>query len=70
MAGQVDLVIRNAEIFDGSGGESYSGDVAADAGQIVAVGQVRARRREEIDARGLAVTPGFVVRGSMTVTLR
>lgn len=60
MAGQVDLVIRNAEIFDGSGGESYSGDVAADAGQIVAVGQVRARGREEIDARGLAVTPGFV----------
>ncbi|WP_315722610.1 MULTISPECIES: N-acyl-D-amino-acid deacylase family protein [unclassified Bradyrhizobium] len=57
---QPDLVIRGGTIADGSGGELYEADVAIADGRIVAVGKVAASGREEIDARGRLVTPGFV----------
>ncbi|MBI5255136.1 MAG: amidohydrolase family protein [Burkholderiales bacterium] len=56
----VDLVVRGGELADGSGGPLVEADVAIDDGRIVAVGRVAARGREEIDARGCLVTPGFV----------
>ena len=55
-----DLVIRGGTIVDGSGGEPFRGDVAIDGRTIVAVGTVEGRGREEIDAGGCIVTPGFV----------
>jgi len=55
-----DLVIRGGTLVDGTGGEPFEGDVAMDGGRIAAVGRVAARGREEIDARGRLVTPGFV----------
>ena len=55
-----DLVVRNGWIIDGSGGEPFRGDVAVVGGVIAEVGAVSARGREEIDASGLLVTPGFV----------
>ena len=55
-----DLVIRGGTIVDGSGGERFIGDVAVDGGWIVQTGHVEGRGREEIDAAGLLVTPGFV----------
>jgi len=55
-----DLVIRGGTIHDGTGAEPVTGDVAIDGDRIVAVGEVPARGREEIDARGHLVTPGFV----------
>jgi N-acyl-D-amino-acid deacylase len=55
-----DLVIRGGLVVDGSGGAPFEADVAVDGGTIVAVGTVTAAGREEIDARGLIVTPGFV----------
>ena len=55
-----DVVIRDGLIVDGSGGEPYAGDVAVQGGRIAAVGRVQGRGAEEIDARGLIVTPGFV----------
>ncbi len=57
---QHDLVIRGGELADGDGGPLRSADVAVDGGRIVAVGAVPGRGREEIDARGKLVTPGFV----------
>ncbi|MGJ5044230.1 MULTISPECIES: N-acyl-D-amino-acid deacylase family protein [unclassified Bradyrhizobium] len=57
---QPDLVIRGGTIADGSGGELYEADVAIADGCIVEVGKVNASGREEIDARGKLVTPGFV----------
>jgi N-acyl-D-aspartate/D-glutamate deacylase len=56
----VDLVIRGGTVIDGSGRDAFEADVAIDAGKIVAVGKVSARGKEEIDARGKIVTPGFV----------
>lgn len=55
-----DLVIRGGTIADGSGGELREGDVAVRGTRIAAVGAVDGRGAEEIDARGLLVTPGFV----------
>ena len=57
---QFDLVIRGGELADGDGGPLRPADVAVADGRIVAVGQVSGRGREEIDARGKLVTPGFV----------
>ena len=55
-----DLIIRNGTIVDGSGGEPYRGDVAVVGGHIAAIGDIRTHGREELDATGLHVTPGFV----------
>src|SRR6516165_10306244 len=55
-----DLVIRGGHVADGLGGEPLASDVAVDGDTITAVGRVSDRGREEIDARGLLVTPGFV----------
>lgn len=55
-----DLVVRGGTVIDGSGGERFEADVAVVGGRIAAVGEVTGRGREEIDARGLLVTPGFV----------
>lgn len=55
-----DLVIRGGQVLDGTGTPGFEADVAVQDGQIVQVGTVTGSGREEIDARGLLVTPGFV----------
>src|SRR6201988_2773003 len=55
-----DLVIRGGTIADGSGGDLREGDVAIKDGRITEVGKVASKGREEIDARGKLVAPGFV----------
>ena len=55
-----DLVIRGGDVADGRGGALRTADVAVDQGRITAVGQVSGSGRDEIDARGKLVTPGFV----------
>ena len=56
----MDLVIRGGTVADGRGGPLVEADVAVHGGRILEVGTVRTRAAEEIDARGLLVTPGFV----------
>lgn len=55
-----DLIIRGGRIYDGSGGEPFVADVAVHGGVIAAIGDVQGSAREEIDAAGRIVTPGFV----------
>ena len=55
-----DLVIRAGLVFDGAGCEPFVADVAINGGLITQVGSVPGRGVEEIDAKGLIVTPGFV----------
>jgi N-acyl-D-amino-acid deacylase len=56
-----DLVIRGGTVFDGSGSAGVEVDVAISGGKIAQVGRrLAGRGTEEIDARGLAVAPGFV----------
>ncbi|MBL8650711.1 MAG: D-aminoacylase [Sphingopyxis sp.] len=55
-----DLVIRGGTVVDGTGGDAFVADVAIDGDRIVAIGQSLGAGREEIDAAGKIVTPGFV----------
>ncbi len=55
-----DLVIRGGTVVDGSGGTPFVADVAVDGDRIVAVGENLGAGRDEIDASGKIVTPGFV----------
>jgi N-acyl-D-aspartate/D-glutamate deacylase len=55
-----DLIIRGGTVVDGTGRPPFEADVAIRDGVIVSVGEVEGGARQEIDARGLVVTPGFV----------
>ncbi|WP_339690995.1 D-aminoacylase [uncultured Parasphingorhabdus sp.] len=55
-----DLVIRGGTVVDGTGGAPFVADVAIDGDRVSLVGTVAAQGREEIDASGKIVTPGFV----------
>ena len=55
-----DLVIRSGTIADGTGSGTREADIAVKDGKIAAVGAVAGKGAEEIDAKGLLVTPGFV----------
>ncbi len=57
----VDLVLRNGTIIDGTGGNSYPGDVAIHADTLFGIGKLKGiRGAQEIDIRGLVVAPGFI----------
>jgi N-acyl-D-aspartate/D-glutamate deacylase len=55
-----DLVIRGGTVVDGTGAARFVADVAIDGGVVTAIGQISATGREEIDATGKIVAPGFV----------
>ena len=55
-----DLVIRGGRVVDGTGAPAREADVAVDAGRITAVAPGAGAGRQEIDACGRIVTPGFV----------
>ncbi|WP_198374432.1 N-acyl-D-amino-acid deacylase family protein [Neoroseomonas rubea] len=55
-----DIVIRGGTVVDGTGAAPVEADVAIADGRITEVGRVVACGREEIDARGRIVSPGFV----------
>ncbi|OXY98310.1 N-acyl-D-amino-acid deacylase family protein [Streptomyces diastatochromogenes] len=62
-----DLVIRDADVVDGSGADSYRADVVVDGGRIVSIvkeaaaaGCQRPGARRELDAEGLVLSPGFI----------
>lgn len=55
-----DLVIRNGTIVDGSGAPRFKADIAVDGGLITAIGPDIGKGKEEIDAAGRIVSPGWV----------
>ena len=57
---EYDLLITNASIIDGSGGEPVHGAVAVRGDRIAAVGDVSDAAARTIDAGGHAVAPGFI----------
>ncbi|MEO8526418.1 MAG: amidohydrolase family protein [Caldimonas sp.] len=57
----IDLLIRGARVFDGSGVEPSTADVAVEDGRIVAFGPRLAHAATRtIDADGLALMPGII----------
>jgi N-acyl-D-amino-acid deacylase len=60
-APRYDVVIRGGTVYDGRGGAPQVADVAISGDRIAAVGALAgATAGTEIDARGLAVAPGFI----------
>ena len=56
-----DTIIRNGSIYDGNGGEPYTADIAINADTIAFIGDLKdASAKNEIDAKGKAVSPGFI----------
>jgi len=55
-----DLIIRNAQIFDGTGLAPVLSDVAVSNGRIAHIGHTTEAAKESIDAQGLALMPGIV----------
>ncbi|HLF35856.1 MAG TPA: D-aminoacylase [Cyclobacteriaceae bacterium] len=60
-AQQYQVIIRNGIIYDGSGGEPYISDIGINADTLAFIGDlVKAKGETEVDATGLAVSPGFI----------
>jgi len=54
------IVIRNGILYDGSGNPGLNGDLVITGERISAVGEWNGKATREIDARGMAVAPGFI----------
>lgn len=58
---QYDTIIRNGMIYDGNGAEPYKGDIGIKNDTIAFIGDLSAASsKNEIDAKGNAVAPGFI----------
>src|SRR5436309_9391018 len=56
-----DIVIKGGTVYDGTGGEGHVTDVAIRGDRIAGLGDfAKASVKKTIDARGLAVAPGFI----------
>jgi N-acyl-D-aspartate/D-glutamate deacylase len=55
-----DVVIRGGTVVDGSGLTPRRADVGVRDGRIAAIGRIKERGAQEVDADGLVVTPGFI----------
>jgi len=55
-----DVVIRHGRIVDGSGNPAFYADVAIREGHIVGIGRIGGEAKEQIEAKGLIVAPGFI----------
>ncbi len=58
---QYDIVIRGGTVYDGTGQPALTEDIGINADTIAAIGNLSsAEGKLEIDAKGLAVAPGFI----------
>ena len=58
---EYDVVIRGGTVYDGSGNPGFNADVAINADTVAAIGDLsNAMGKTEIDAKGMAVAPGFI----------
>ncbi|MEI8075673.1 MAG: D-aminoacylase [Bacteroidota bacterium] len=56
-----DTIIRNGLVYDGNGGEPVKADIAIQNDTIALIGDLsKATAKNEIDAKGMAVAPGFI----------
>lgn len=59
-AAEYDIVIRGGRVLDGAGNPWVSADVAIKDGRIAKIGKVTGKGRQEVDARGRYVSPGWI----------
>ena len=58
---EYDIIIRDGMIYDGTGSKPYTGDIGIKNDKIVKISEsINGEAREEINASGFAVSPGFI----------
>jgi len=57
---ELDLIIRNANIVDGTGKTAYKGSIGVKGDKVASVGTVKGDAKRVIDAKGLTAVPGFI----------
>jgi N-acyl-D-aspartate/D-glutamate deacylase len=60
MSDEIDILIRNSLIVDGTGASAFKGSVAVKGERIVGVGKVSGEAAVTVNARGKVVSPGFI----------
>ena len=56
-----DTIIRNGMVYDGNGAEPFKGDIGINSDTIAFIGDLsKEKAKNEIDANGMAVSPGFI----------
>lgn len=66
---EFDVLITGGTVYDGTGGAPVKADMGIKDDRIVAIGNLRRKRSHTvIDARGLAVSPGFINMLSWSIT--
>lgn len=59
--GDFDVIIRNGHILDGTGNNWFAANIGIRGDRIAAIGKLAgAHAKQEIDARGMVVSPGFI----------
>ena len=56
----LDLLVRGAEVVDGSGAPRFRADVGVAGGRIAEIGRIRAPAKRVVDGDGLILVPGFI----------
>ena len=65
-----DVLIKGGTVYDGTGSAPINADVALLGDRIVAIGDLKnVQARTVIDARGLAVAPGFINNYQLTTNM-
>ena len=56
----LDLLVRCADVVDGSGAPRFRADVGVAGGRIAEIGRIRAPAKRVVDGDGLILAPGFI----------
>ena len=56
----LDLLVRGADVVDGSGAPRFRADVGVAGGRIAEIGRIRAPAKRIVDGDGLILAPGFI----------
>ena len=58
---EYDIIIRDGILYDGTGSKPFTGDIGIKNDKIVKISKsIDSQAKEEVDASGLAVSPGFI----------
>jgi len=57
---EYDVILRGGRVVDGTGNPAIHADVAIKGQKIAAIGRIQGKAKQEYDASGLVIAPGFI----------